>query len=104
MKCSTVGSRRAIDQNLAGRGAEGFGSQFHGCGLCSLTIAGLDDFVGVPYRIRTGVAAVRGHSEGYFLVRWCPGMSTKLLILIDTLSGIVHGYPLTSPGHSGTLA
>jgi hypothetical protein len=48
---------------------------------------------GVPYRIRTGVAAVRGHLNGEIGVRCCPALYSNSLETIDILSAIIHIDP-----------
>ena len=57
------------------------------------------DFVGVPYRIRTGVAAVRGHVSRQIGVRRCPPMCDKPRISLDMPSTNAHNRPRPYPGH-----
>src|SRR5262249_51188937 len=57
------------------------------------------DFSGVPYRIRTGVAAVRGHFLPFAAVRWCPVCADTPFKSLAYLSATVQQRPGEYPGH-----
>jgi len=49
----------------------------------------MTSMIGVPYRIRTGVAAVRGHSGSVSSVRKRPNMYSKMLKYLEIMSAAV---------------